>query len=113
MAPSCPGRRAGVLFWQTLQAIGSWYVARGLAHNSEAYGFFAVVIVLLSWIYLGAQLFLLAAEMDVVLCNRLWPRSMVQPPLTGADRAVFERLAQMQIRRPESELEVVFSRGGP
>ena len=97
------------VFWQTLQAIGSWYVARGLAHNSEAYGFFAVVIVLLSWIYLGAQLFLLAAEVDVVLWNRLWPRSIVQPPLTGADRAVFERLAQMQIRRPESELEVVFS----
>ena len=97
------------LFWQTLQAVGSWYVARGLEHNSEAYGFFAVVIVLLSWIYLGAQLFLLAAEVDVVMWNRLWPRSIVQPPLTGADRAVFERLAQMQIRRPETELEVVFS----
>jgi hypothetical protein len=65
--------------------------------------------VLLSWIYLGAQLFLLAAEVDVVRWNRLWPRSIVQPPLTVADRAVFERLAQMQIRRPESELEVVFT----
>jgi YihY family inner membrane protein len=97
------------VFWQTLQAIGSWYVARGLAHNSDTYGFFAVVIVLLSWIYIGAQLFLLAAEVDVVRCYRLWPRSIVQPPLTAADRAVFERLAQMAIRRPESELEITFS----
>ena len=84
-------------------------MARGLAHNSDTYGFFGVVIVLLSWIYLGAQLFLLAAEINVVLRFRLWPRSMVQPPLTKADRQVFERLAQMEIRRPEAELAVAFT----
>ena len=59
-----PWRR---LFWQTLQLIGSWYVGpQTCQHNSDTYGFFAVVIVLLSWIYLGAQLFLLAAEINVV-----------------------------------------------
>ncbi len=103
------GAALATLFWQTLQAIGSWYVGRGLTHNSDTYGFFAVVIVLLSWIYLGAQLFLLAAEINVVLRYRLWPRSIVQPPLTTADREVFERLAQMEIRRPEAELVVAFT----
>ncbi len=103
------GAALATLFWQTLQSIGGWYVGRELTHNSDTYGFFAVVIVLLSWIYLGAQLFLLAAEINVVQRYRLWPRSMVQPPLTVADRDVFERLAQMAIRRPESELEVAFS----
>jgi uncharacterized BrkB/YihY/UPF0761 family membrane protein len=103
------GAALGTLFWQTLQAVGSWYVGRGLTHNSDTYGFFAVVIVLLSWIYLGAQLFLLAAEINVVVRYRLWPRSMVQPPLTAADRKVFERLAQMEIRRPEAELVVAFT----
>jgi YihY family inner membrane protein len=103
------GAALASVFWQTLQAIGSWYVARGLSHNSDTYGFFAVVIVLLSWIYLGAQLFLLAAEINVVLRYRLWPRSMVQPPLTAADREVFERLAQMAVRRPEAELAVAFT----
>jgi hypothetical protein len=34
---------------------------------------------------------------------------MTQPPLTAADRLVFERLAQMEIRRPEVELEVAFT----
>jgi hypothetical protein len=34
---------------------------------------------------------------------------MVQPPLTTADRAVFERLAHMEIRRPEAELLVAFT----
>src|SRR5262249_4415164 len=103
------GAALATLFWQTLQYIGSWYIGRELSHNSNTYGFFGVVIVLLSWIYLGAQLFLLAAEINVVRHYRLWPRSIVQPPLTEADKAVFERLAQMSVRRPETELSMEFT----
>ena len=103
------GAGLATIFWQTMQAIGSWYVGRSLLHNSDTYGFFAVVIVFLGWIYLGAQLFLLAAEIDVVRRYHLWPRSMVQPPLTSADREVFDRLAQMAVRRPETQLSLTFS----
>jgi YihY family inner membrane protein len=103
------GAGLATIFWQTMQAIGSWYVGRSLAHNSDTYGFFAIVIVFLGWVYLGAQLFLLAAEIDVVRRYHLWPRSMVQPPLTSADREVFDRLARMAVRRPETELSVRFS----
>jgi YihY family inner membrane protein len=103
------GAALAAIFWQTLQLIGSWYIGRNLQHNSDTYGFFGVVIVLLSWIYLGAQLFLLAAEINVVRRYRLWPRSIVQPPLTAADRRVFERLARMAVRRPEAELSIAFS----
>ena len=53
---------------------------------TDTYGFFGVVIVLLSWIYLGAQLFLLAAEINVVSATGFWPRSITQPPLTAADK---------------------------
>jgi YihY family inner membrane protein len=102
------GAAFATAFWELLQGFGSWYIARGLAHNNDTYGFFAVVIVLLSWIYVGAQLFLLAAEINVVHLYRLWPRSVVQPPLTQGDRKVFERLAQMEIRRPEAELAMEF-----
>jgi YihY family inner membrane protein len=102
------GAGLAALFWQALQLIGSWYVGRELQHSSDTYGFFAIVIVLLTWIYLGAQLFLLAAEINVVQRYRLWPRSMTPPPLTTADRLVFERLARMEIRRPEVRLEVDF-----
>src|SRR5262249_26493679 len=49
------------VFWEALQIIGTWFVARGLQHASPTYGVFAVVITLLSWLYLGAQLTLLAA----------------------------------------------------
>ena len=102
------GVALATVFWQTLQLVGSWYVGRELQHATETYGFFGIVIVLLAWIYLGAQLFLLAAEINVVKRYRLWPRSMTQPPLTVADRAVFERLARMEVRRGEVEVQVEF-----
>jgi len=97
------------VFWQTLQLLGTWYVARGLAQASPTYGVFAVVITLLSWLYLGSQLTLLAAEINVVLRYRLWPRSVTQPPLTRADRLTLTRLAQMETRRPEQVVTASFT----
>jgi len=103
------GVALATVFWQTLQLFGSWYVGRELQHATETYGFFGIVLVLLAWIFLGAQLFLLAAEINVVKRYRLWPRSVTQPPLTAADRLVFERLAQMEVRRPETEVQIEFT----
>ena len=48
------GVALATVFCQTLQLIGSWYVGRELRHTTETYGFF-IVIVLLSWIYLGLR----------------------------------------------------------
>ena len=72
-------------------------------------GVFAVVIVLLSWLYLSSRLLLYAAEINVVLAKRLWPRSLVQPPLTEPDRRVLAALAETEERRPEETVEVRFS----
>jgi YihY family inner membrane protein len=73
------GAISATVFWETLQLIGTWYVTRGLRHAGATYGFFAVVITLLSWLYLGSQLTLWAAEINVVLRYRLWPRSLMRP----------------------------------
>ena len=104
---------AGVItataFWETLQLIGTWYVGRSMAHASPTYGVFAIVITLLAWLYLGCQLSLLAAEVNVVLRYRLWPRSITQPPLTKADRLTFQRLARMETRRPEEVVGATFT----
>ena len=97
------------VFWQILQLIGTWYVTRGLEKASATYGIFAVVITLLSWLYLGAQLTMWAAEINVVLRYRLWPRSVTQPPLTRADRLMLERLVQMEVRRPEQRASTSFT----
>jgi uncharacterized BrkB/YihY/UPF0761 family membrane protein len=96
-------------FWQILQAVGGFYVRHSLAHASDVYGFFAIVIGLLSFLFLAAQLTLLAAEVNVVRHYRLWPRSLTQPPLNAADRTTFERLARMEERRPEVRVGVTFT----
>jgi hypothetical protein len=52
---------------------------------------------------------LFTAEINVVLARRLWPRSLLQPPLTGPDRRVLTALAQTEERRPEQTIEVSFA----
>jgi YihY family inner membrane protein len=100
------GAVLATVFWVGLQLLGAWYVTRVLNNASDTYGFFAIVIALLSWMYLAAKLTLLAAEINVVRKYRLWPRSMTQPPLIDGDRRTFERLARMEIRRPEYGVEM-------
>lgn len=103
------GALCATVFWQVLQRIGIWYVDRELRNASATYGQFAIVIVLLTWLYLSSQLTLWAAEINVVVRYRLWPRSMTQPPLTEADRLVFERLVRMEVRRPEVRARTRFT----
>jgi YihY family inner membrane protein len=104
-----PGAAVGAVGWSVLQAVGVSIVNRQLERANLVYGVFAVVIVLLSWLYLSAQLLLYAAEINVVLARRLWPRSLLQPPLTEPDRQVLTALAETEERRPEQTIEVRFS----
>jgi hypothetical protein len=53
---------------------------------------------------------LLAAEVNVVRKRRLWPRAIVQPPLTEADERTLRSYAEQEERRPE---EVVAVRDRP
>jgi len=77
-----PGAAVGAVAWTALQAVGGFYVAHQLQGASEVYGTFALVIGLLAWIFLGAQVTLYAAEVNVVKKRHLWPRSIVQRPDT-------------------------------
>ena len=52
--------------WTVLLMVGDWFVERQIDRASVVYGFFAIVIGLLAWISVAAQLFLLAAEINVV-----------------------------------------------
>ena len=104
----CVGALLASLFWEIVQVVAALYVGRIVTHDSATYGFFAIVIGLMSWVYLGAQLTLVAAEVTVVRRDRLWPRSLTRRELTAADRAVYERLARMETRRPGVSVEVRF-----
>jgi uncharacterized BrkB/YihY/UPF0761 family membrane protein len=73
------------------------------------YGFFAIVLGLLSWLYLSAEVTLYGAEVNVVRARRLWPRSILQPPLTEADQRALVHLAKQEERRPEQAINVEFT----
>jgi len=65
-----------------------------------------VVIGLLAWLYLEAELTLYAVEINVVLAFRLWPRSVAPPPYTEQDRRAFQLYAQMEERRKNEDIVV-------
>jgi YihY family inner membrane protein len=101
-----PGAIVAAVAWTILQAVGGFYVRHQLSGASETYGMFAVVIGLLAWIYLGAQVTLLAAEINVVKKRHLWPRSVIQPPFTSADERALRHYAKQEERRPEETVVV-------
>ena len=103
-----PGAVTGGILWTVLQVLGAWLVHHFL-HSNSAYGVFAAVLGLLAWIYLAIEITVYSAEINVVLARRLWPRSIVQPPLTEADRASMALQALQNQRRPEQHVEVTFN----
>jgi YihY family inner membrane protein len=74
------GAAAAAVAYEALQLLGSYYVTHTLKSASNVYGTFALVIGLLSWIYLTSTIVLLAAEANVVATRKLWPRPLTQPP---------------------------------
>jgi YihY family inner membrane protein len=103
-----PGAVLGGVAWTALQFVGGYLVARQLRHTSELYGFFAVVLGMLFWLYLTAQILVYAAEVNVVRARHLWPRSLVPPPLTPADEKTLSAVARAEERRPEQHVDVHF-----
>jgi membrane protein len=67
----------GAVLWTVMQLVGTYFVNHQVKNATPVYGTFALVIGLLVWIYLGAQLTLLCAEVNVVRVKRLWPRSLL------------------------------------
>lgn len=108
-----PGAIVGGIAWAVLQSAGTYLVGHQLRHASQVYGFFGTVLGLLWWMYLTAQIVLYVSEINVVRSRRLWPRSLVQPPLTNADQRVLNSYALEQQRRPEQRVSAGFEGGGP
>ena len=108
-----PGCLAAGPAWTLLQACGGVLIAHELRHSTQVYGLFATVLGLLWWIYLGAQLTVYAAEANVVHARRLWPRGIMQPPLTHADKKVLDAVAEQERRRPEQSVDSHFDDPAP
>jgi YihY family inner membrane protein len=102
-----PGAVTAGIGWTALQVAGAVLVHHYL-HSDSVYGVFATVLGLIAWLYLAAQVTVYSAEINVVLARRLWPRAIVQPPLTEADRVSLALQALQNQRRVEQRVEVTF-----
>ena len=103
-----PGAVAAGICWTALQVAGAYLIHHYL-HSDSVYGVFATVLGLVAWLYLAAQITIYCAEINVVLARRLWPRSIIQPPLTEADRASLALQALGNQRRKEQQVVVTFT----
>jgi YihY family inner membrane protein len=103
-----PGTLLAGSGWSVLQVVGGYYVTHQVASASQVYGTLALVIGLLSWLFLGGQLFLYAAELNVVVAKRLYPRSLLPPPLTERDKRAISELVKVDELRPEARVGVAF-----
>jgi membrane protein len=110
------GAAVAAVLYELLQALGSYYVQHVVRNASAVYGTFALVIGLLSWIYLGATIALVAAEVNVVAVRRLWPRSfstVVEQTATSADERALSQRAEVEERRSDEQITVDFERKRP
>jgi YihY family inner membrane protein len=96
------------VLWQLLQHLGGYYVDHTLKHTQPLYGTFAVVLGLLAWLYLGAQLVIFAAEINVVRARKLCPRSFFSEPLLDADRRALTSSAKVEERVEPENVNVSF-----
>ena len=100
------------VFWQLLQHLGGFYVDHELKRTGPLYGIFAVVLGLLAWLYLGAQLTIFAAEVNVVRMRRLWPRSFFSEPLRDGDKRALTSSAEVEERVQQESVDVSFREPG-
>jgi YihY family inner membrane protein len=105
-----PGVIVAAVLWQLLQLLGGYYIAHELKRTGPLYGVFALVLGLLAWLYLGAQLTIFAAEINVVKARKLWPRSFFSDPLLETDRRALADSAEVEARVRQEDVEVSFDK---
>jgi YihY family inner membrane protein len=104
------GAAIAAVFWQVLQVTGGYVISHQLHRASELYGTFGIVLGLLAWLFLQAEVTLYAAEADVVLARRLWPRSVL-PAKTGESAAQPAETSEQAVQPAETGEPATESRG--
>lgn len=97
------GILAGVTFF-VLQELSAFIISRHLKSAQGTYGHFAVVITILWWFYLQSMITLFGAQLNVVLKDRLYPRSLVKGSQTDADRRALQAYAAERAYHPEEQV---------
>lgn len=113
-----PGVLIAAVGWQVLQTVGTYYVAHVLKDAGQTYGVFGLVLGLIGWIWLGAVLIVVAAEVNSVRVFRLWPRALLSPftdgaELTSADERAYTAYAKAERVKSTQRIRVEFEQLAP
>jgi YihY family inner membrane protein len=103
---------SGIVFF-ILQEVSAFIISRHLKSAQPTYGHFATVITILWWFYLQSVITLFGAQLNVVLKQRLYPRSLVQAPQTDADHRVLQAYAEERTYQPEEKVRAEVPARGP
>jgi YihY family inner membrane protein len=98
------------LGFQALQLIGTIVVTHTLGHLNATYGIFALVLGLLFYISLQAQILVYALEYNVVMRRHLWPRSLTLEPVTIADEDALSGQAKKEKITAKEGIDVKFAK---
>jgi YihY family inner membrane protein len=99
-----PGALLSGLAFFILQGLSALIVSHYLHNAQSTYGHFATVITILWWFYIQSIITLLGAQLNVVLKERYYPRSLGDAPLTSADHRVLEAYAAERTYHPEQRV---------
>lgn len=99
--------------WTILVSVATYLATNQLRRASDLYGFFGVIIGLVAWMALASNFFVIGAEVNVVRERRLWPRTLLQPPIVDADETVLTSQVMKERRRPEQRIAVEYSPASP
>jgi inner membrane protein YhjD len=81
-----PGTLLAAVLWEGFQLVAGAYIDH-ISHSTDAnaYGTFAVVLGVLAWLRIGAQMLVFCAELNSVVADKLWPTALFSdsPPEPG------------------------------
>ena len=100
------GAIVAAIGFQILQTVGGYLITHQLKNLNGAYGQFGLVLAILFWLYLQAQVLMYAAEVNTVCVLKLWPRSLTNDPMTSADHEALRLYALKETYQPPSKEQV-------
>ena len=105
-----PGAAAAAVAWSLAQDLGAALLSSRVESATPTYGSFALVIGVLFWLYLLAQITVYCAELNAVLEHRLWPRSihtfLDQEARTEADERAYASYPQREKQATNMSIDV-------
>ncbi|HJQ44413.1 MAG TPA: YihY/virulence factor BrkB family protein [Jatrophihabitantaceae bacterium] len=108
-----PGAITLAIAWQLLQSFGSTYVNHVVRNASATNAVFAIVLGLVSFLYLAAVATVMCIEVNVVRVEHLYPRALLTPftdnvQLTRGDRRAYRGQAKAQRAKGFERVDVSF-----